>query len=305
MKKQKTKRAFGHIKLSAGDKIFIGIVYVLLTLVLVLTAYPLIYVVSASFSSPVAVSQGKVFLWPIKPTLLAYNTVLGYSSLWTGFLNSIIYTIAGTAIALVMNTMAAYPLSRKEFEGRGFLSIVLAITMYVSGGLVPTYLLISDLNMLDTMWALILPGAASVWYIVMIRTYFANSVPEELYEASQLDGCSDFAYMIKILIPLSGPILAVIGLYRAVAIWNDYFNGMIYLTKQSLYPMQVVLRNILMLGSIDLTNIEDLEAAEDLIGLSSLMKYAVIVVASVPAMVMYPFVQRFFVKGVTIGSLKA
>lgn len=291
-------------RISTGDRIFDIIIYMILALVLIFTSYPLIYVVCASFSDPAAVTAGKVFLWPVHPTLLAYNTVIGYESLWVGFTNSLLYVFFGTAFALILDTMAAYPLSRKEFYGRGLFSIILAVTMYVGGGIVPTYLVISKLGMLDTRWVMVLPGAVNVWYVIMVRSYFQNSVPNELYEAAQLDGCSDISYMARILIPLSGPILAVIGLYQAVGIWNAYFNGMIYLTKKELYPLQVVLRSILMLGSIDLTDIEDVEAVENLIGLSALMKYAVIVVASVPVMVMYPFVQRFFVKGVVVGSVK-
>lgn len=291
-------------RISTGDRIFDVIIFVVLALVLMFTAYPLLYVISASFSDPAAVTAGKVFLWPVRPTLLAYNTVIGYESLWTGFGNSLFYVFCGTAMALVLDTMAAFPLSRKEFYGRGLFSIILAITMYVGGGIVPTYLVISKLGMLDTRWVMVLPGAVNVWYTIMVRSYFQNSIPNELYEAGQLDGCSDIAYMVRVLIPLSGPILAVIGLYQAVGIWNSYFNGMIYLTKKELYPLQVVLRSILMLGNISFDDIEDVEAVENLIGLSALMKYAVIVVASVPVMIMYPFVQRFFVKGVVVGSVK-
>lgn len=291
-------------RISTGDRIFDIIIYVILALVLIFTSYPLIYVVCASFSAPAAVTAGKVYLWPVRPTLLAYKTVIGYESLWVGFTNSLLYVFVGTTFALILDTMAAYPLSRKEFYGRGIFSITFAITMYVGGGIVPTYLVISRLGMLDTRWVMVLPGAMNVWYVIMVRSYFQNSVPNELYEAGQLDGCSDISYMLRILIPLSGPILAVIGLYQAVGIWNAYFNGMIYLTKKELYPLQVVLRSILMLGNIDLSNIEDVEAVENLIGLSALMKYAVIVVASVPVMIMYPMVQRFFVKGVVVGSVK-
>ena len=213
--------------------------------------------------------------------------------------------VVGTGLALVLNVMAAFPLSRREFVGRRFFTLILAVTMYVSGGLVPTYLLISDLHMLDTFWVMVIPGATNVWHIIMIRTYFHNSIPDELYEAGQMDGCSDFFYMIRILVPLSGPIIAVIALYTAVGIWNAYFNGMIYLTKQQLYPLQLFLRNILTLGqNINIDDMDNIAEAQDLIGLNNLMKYAVIVVASVPVMMIYPFVQRFFVKGVVVGSIK-
>jgi len=293
-------------KYSTSDIIFYTLVYGILTFALVVVAYPLIYVVSASFSSPAAVSSGSVVLWPVQPTLLAYETVIGYKDIWTGYYNSIIYMVFGTALALIFNVMAAFPLSRKEFIGRRWFTLLLAVTMYISGGLVPTYLLISSLKMLDTIWVMIIPTATNVWHIIMIRTYFTNSVPEELYEAGQLDGCSDFGYMLRILVPLSGPIIAVIALYTAVSIWNAYFNAMIYLTKKELYPLQLFLRNILTIGdSINLDEAdENLEELQNLIGLSNLMRYAVIVVASVPVMLIYPFVQRFFVKGVVVGSIK-
>ena len=301
----KTQKSRKGMKITGSDIAFTVIVYAILILALVVVAYPLIYVVSASFSAPSAVSSGQVVLWPVKPTLIAYKTVIAYKNIWIGYRNSLAYMIVGTIMALILNVMAAFPLSRREFVGRRFFTLVLAVTMYVSGGLVPTYLLINSLHMLDTFWVMVVPGATSVWHIVMIRTYFNNSIPEELYEAGQLDGCSDFYYMIRVLVPLSGPIMAVIALYTAVGIWNAYFNGMIYLTKQELYPLQLFLRNILTLGqNINIDDIDNIAEAQDLIGLSNLMKYAVIVVASVPVMMIYPFVQRFFVKGVVVGSIK-
>ena len=293
------------MKLTASDFVFNIIVYAILIIALVAVAYPLINVVSASFSSAAAVSAGQVVLLPVKPSLIAYKMVIGYKNIWIGYKNSLAYMVVGTVMALIMNVMAAFPLSRKEFVGRHVVTLILAITMYVHGGLVPTYLIISSLGLLDTFWVMVIPGATSVWHIIMIRTYFQNSIPDELYEASQLDGCSDFNYMIKVLLPLSGPIVAVIALYTAVGIWNSYFNALIYLTKQELYPLQLFLRNILTLGkNINIDEVENIEEIQDMIGLSNLMKYAVIVVASVPVMVIYPFVQRFFVKGVVVGSIK-
>lgn len=301
LKKHKSSR----MKLTASDIVFNIIVYAILIFALVAVAYPLINVVSASFSSAAAVSAGQVVLLPVKPSLIAYKMVIGYKNIWIGYKNSLAYMVVGTVMALIMNVMAAFPLSRKEFVGRHVVTLILAITMYVHGGLVPTYLIISSLGLLDTFWVMVIPGATSVWHIIMIRTYFQNSIPDELYEASQLDGCSDFNYMIKVLLPLSGPIVAVIALYTAVGIWNSYFNALIYLTKQELYPLQLFLRNILTLGkNINIDEVENIEEIQDMIGLSNLMKYAVIVVASVPVMVIYPFVQRFFVKGVVVGSIK-
>ena len=299
------KHRISRMKLTASDIVFNIIVYSILIIALVAVAYPLINVVSASFSSASAVSAGQVVLLPVRPSLIAYKMVIGYKNIWIGYKNSLAYMVVGTLMALIMNVMAAFPLSRKEFVGRHVITLILAITMYVHGGLVPTYLIISSLGLLDTFWVMVIPGATSVWHIIMIRTYFQNSIPDELYEASQLDGCSDFNYMIKVLLPLSGPIVAVIALYTAVGIWNSYFNALIYLTKQELYPLQLFLRNILTLGkNINIDEVENIEEIQDMIGLSNLMKYAVIVVASVPVMVIYPFVQRFFVKGVVVGSIK-
>lgn len=290
---------------TGSDVPFAVAVYAILIFALIAVAYPLIYVISASFSSPSAVSAGQVVLWPVQPTFIAYKTVIEYKNIWIGYRNSLAYMVVGTGLALILNVMAAFPLSRKEFYGSRFFTLLLAVTMYVSGGLVPTYLLISDLNLLDSFWVMVLPGATNVWHIIMIRTYFHNSIPEELYEAGQMDGCSDFYYMVRILVPLSGPIIAVIALYTAVGIWNAYFNGMIYLSKQKLYPLQLFLRNILTLGqNINIDDMDSVAEAQDLIGLNNLMKYAVIVVASVPVMMLYPFVQRFFVKGVVVGSIK-
>ncbi len=301
--KQKHKSA--RMKLTASDIVFNVIVYGILIFALVAVAYPLINVVSASFSAASAVSAGQVMLLPVRPTLMAYKMVIAYKNIWIGYKNSLCYMTVGTVLALIMNVLAAFPLSRKEFVGRHVVTLILAITMYVHGGLVPTYLVISSLGLLDTFWVMVIPGATSVWHIIMIRTYFQNSIPDELYEASQLDGCSDFKYMLKVLLPLSGPIMAVIALYTAVGIWNSYFNALIYLTKHELYPLQLFLRSILTLGkNINIDEVENIEEVQDMIGLSNVMKYAVIVVASVPVMLIYPFVQRFFVKGVVIGSIK-
>ncbi len=302
---RKTARRHSGMHVSGSDILFDVIVYVILIFALIVVAYPLINVLSASFSSASGVSAGQVVLLPVRPSLVAYKMVIGYKNIWIGYRNSLCYMVVGTLMALFTNVLAAFPLSRKEFVGRRVLTLILAITMYVHGGLVPTYLVISSLGLLDTFWVMVIPGAASVWHIIMIRTYFQNSIPDELYEASQLDGCSDLKYLLSVLLPLSGPIVAVIALYTAVGIWNSYFNALIYLTKQELYPLQIFLRNILTLGkNINIDEVENIEEVQDMIGLSNLMKYAVIVVASVPVMVIYPFVQRYFVKGVVVGSVK-
>lgn len=290
--------------MSKKDTVFMGLVYLFLTFVLIIVLYPLIYVISASFSSPGAVSSGKVFLLPVDPTLIGYDAVFKNPKIVSGFLNSFFYLIIGTAVNVAMTMLAAYPLSRREFLGRKIISGIFVFTMYFSGGLVPTYLLVKNLHLLDTRAAVIIPVAMSVWNVIIARTYLQSTIPDELYEAAQLDGCSVTGFLVKIVLPLSAPILAVLVLYYGVGNWNSYFNAMIYLKSQELYPLQLVLREILMLGKVDMTMITDVNALQRMQGLSSLLKYAVIVVASLPMMAIYPFVQKHFVKGIMIGSLK-
>lgn len=279
-------------------------IYVFLTVTLIIMLYPLIYVVSASFSSPGAVAGGKVFLWPVEPTLLGYKAVFQNQKIVTGFLNSVFYLVVGTSLNLVMTMMAAYPLSRKEFYGRKVITAIFVFTMYFSGGLVPSYLLMKNLGLLDTRAVLILPVAMSVWNVIIARTYLQNTIPDELFEAASIDGCSEIRFFLKVVLPLSKSIMAVLVLYYGVYHWNSYFNAMIYLKSPGLQPLQIVLREILLLGQVDMTMITDVEALEKMQGLSNLLKYAVIVVASLPMMCIYPFVQKHFVKGVMIGSLK-
>lgn len=292
------------VKMSKKDTVFMGLVYLFLTFVLIIVLYPLIYVISASFSSPGAVSSGKVFLLPVDPTLIGYDAVFKNPKIVSGFLNSFFYLIIGTAVNVAMTMLAAYPLSRREFLGRKIISGIFVFTMYFSGGLVPTYLLVKNLHLLDTRAAVIIPVAMSVWNVIIARTYLQSTIPDELYEAAQLDGCSVTGFLVKIVLPLSAPILAVLVLYYGVGNWNSYFNAMIYLKSQELYPLQLVLREILMLGKVDMTMITDVNALQRMQGLSSLLKYAVIVVASLPMMAIYPFVEKHFVKGIMIGSLK-
>lgn len=293
-----------HIKESLGDRIFMVIVYIFLSLALVIVLYPLIYVVSASFSSSAAIRSGEVWLYPVDITLQGYKAVFDNYQIMTGFLNSFIYTIAGTAVNLAMTMLCAYPLSRKEFYGRGLITGIFVFTMYFGGGLVPSYMLINNLGMLNTRWAMIIPTAMSVWNVIIARTYLSSTIPDALFEAAELDGCTEFQFFLKVVIPLSAPIIAVLALYYGVGNWNSYFNAMIYLKDSSLFPLQVVLRNILILGDIDMTKVQDVDALVQKQGLADLLKYAVIVVASVPVMCIYPFVQKYFVKGVMIGSIK-
>jgi multiple sugar transport system permease protein/putative aldouronate transport system permease protein len=271
---------------------------------LVVVAYPLVYVVSSSLSSPEAVIAGSVWFLPVEPTLRAYRAVFNNRNIMRGFFNSTVYMALGTAISLTLTVLAAFPLSRKEFVGRRFFNGLFLFTMIFSGGMIPTYLVVKDLGLRDTIWAMVLPSAFSVWNMLITRTYFQTTIPDELYEAAQIDGCSDFRFLYRIALPLSGPILAVIGLYYAVGLWNGYFNALLYIDSQRLYPLQLVLRDILILSDFDIGMMQDFNELLRKQGLANLLKYAVIVVASLPVMIAYPFVQQYFVKGVMVGATK-
>ncbi len=289
---------------STGDKIFIVSVYAILSLILVIVLYPLIYVVSASFSDPQAVISGKVVLWPVDVTLRGYQAVFKNPKILTGFANSLFYMFVGTAINLVMTMLCAYPLSRKEFTARNKIAALFVFTMYFSGGLVPNYMIVSKLGLINTRWAMLIPTAMSTYNMIIARTYMVNSIPDELYEAAQLDGCSPFKYLMKVIVPLSKPIIAVLALYYGIAKWNNYFDAMLYLNDSSKWPITMVLREILIQNQIDPTMLTDASALSKLQGMTELLKYSVIVVASVPVLMIYPFVQKYFVKGVTIGAVK-
>lgn len=294
------------IKDSVGDRIFMAINYLALSSLLVLVLYPLIYIVSASFSDARAVTAGKVWLLPVNPTLAGYTAIFKNKYLVSGFLNSLFYTGAGTLISVVLTLLAAYPLSRPDMPGRRTITFLFFFTTLFSGGLIPTYLVVRDLHMLDTRWAMLLPGALSVWNLLIMRTYFQLTIPRDLFEAAQLDGCTDFTYLTKVVLPLSGPILAVIALFYAINNWNSFFNGLIYLQSKSLWPLQLVLREILVQNQIEPGMMAGLDAREMAMRqqLRELLKYSLIVVATVPLLAVFPFVQRHFVKGIMLGSVK-
>lgn len=292
------------IKENLSDRLFMALIYTMLSIVMLVIIYPLIYIVSASFSSASAVVAGKVWLWPVEPTLIGYEAIFQSKLIMNGYLNTIIITVVGTLVNLIVTVMAAYPLSRKDFFGRDFFMGMFLLTTLFSGGLIPSFLLVKSLGLYDTRMALIIPTALSVWNMIITRTYFQTSIPEELYEASCLDGCSDLRYIVSVVLPLSKPILAVIGMYYAVGHWNSYFNALIYLKTQQLYPLQIVLRNILINYSVNSEIVYDIHLLEKQREVSELLRYSVIVVASVPVLMLYPFVQKYFVKGVMIGSLK-
>ena len=298
---RKKKNAIGR---SFGDKIFDAIDSIFLILILVIVAYPIIYVVSASFSSPYAVTSGKMWLWPVDFNLRGYRAVFQHKQLVRSFFNSLIITVVGTSINLVLTILAAYPLSRKKFYGRNVFTGILSFTMFFGGGLVPTFLLINNLKLYNTMWALILPGAVGVSNVIIARTFFQSNIPDELYDAAQLDGCHDFNFLLKVVLPLSTPIIAVLTMYYAVDHWNAYFKAMIYIRDEAKQVLQVILKNILIESRMLEDMMLDSADLEQMQGLAELLKYSTIVVASLPMVILYPFIQKHFVKGVMIGAIK-
>jgi ABC-type glycerol-3-phosphate transport system permease component len=287
------------------DKIFLTGVKIMLWLALILVAVPLIYIVANSFSSPSAVSAGKVLLWPIEPSLKAYKEAFSDPLIMKGYLNSFIYAISGTLISVTLTIAIAYPLSRRTFFGRNVIMSVLIFTMLFSGGLIPTYLVVQDLGMLNTRWAMVIPSAIGVWQVIIARTFFRSTIPDELYEAATIDGASDLRFLWSIVLPLSKPVIAVIALMYAIFQWNSYFDALIYLKDPGLYPLQIVLRNVLILntltGSTTTTSLaQQLEQQQ----LANVLKYALIVISSLPVLVIYPFVARHFTKGVMVGAVK-
>jgi putative aldouronate transport system permease protein len=292
------------IRENTSDRLFSLATYLVLALFLVVLLYPLIYIVSASFSSGTAVVSGRVWLWPVDLSLDGYRAVFRDHAVVLGFLNSLFYTVVGTVVNVALTLLAAYPLARRDLYGRGVFIFLFVLPLLFNGGLIPTYLVVKDVGLLNTRWALIIPTALAVWNVIITRTYFQITIPDELLEAAQLDGANDFAFFFRIVLPLSGPIIAVNALFYAVGHWNEYFNALLYLTNQSLFPLQLVLREILVQNQIDLTMMADVQQYLARQNLAALLKYSLIVVASVPMLAVYPFVQKYFVKGIMIGSLK-
>lgn len=292
------------VKDTRADRLFDLANNLFLALCVLIVAYPLIYIISASISDHKAVVTGKVWLFPVGFDLNAYRAVFSNKMILTGYMNSIFYMVAGTALSVFLTILAAFPLSRKEFYGRNIFMGLFLFTMLFSGGLIPTYLVVQKLGIIDSRLAMILPNAMGVWNVIVTRTYLKSTISDELYEAAQLEGCSDLRFLFNFVIPLSGPILAVMSLYYAVWIWNAYFDALIYLKSRELFPLQIVLRNILILNQTDGNMIKDISVMARKQGLADVLKYALIVVSSAPLLIIYPFVQKHFVKGIMIGSVK-
>ena len=297
---------------SLSDKIFLIVVYSTLILIAFVCLYPLYYTVIASVSDPYEVYRGKVNLLPSKFSLESYKLVFQNESIWRGYANTIFYTVVGTLFNLFLTIPTAYALSKKRMFGRGFFMTLFLITMYFGGGMIPTYILYNNLGLINTRWIMILCGGLSVYNMVVTRTYFQNNIPETLFEAARIDGANEIGIFLKLVIPLSAPIIAVITLYYAVSHWSSYFNAMIYITNDELHPLQVVLRRILILNESAYTDaVSSSEATAEIIAnaakqaeMALTMKYSLVFIASAPMLIIYPFIQKFFVKGIMVGSLK-
>lgn len=290
-------------KLSIGDKILMAMGYIVLGLFVLAIILPLVYVVVASFMDPnVLNSQGLSFdfsQWSVS----AYKRVFKDEMIWRGFVNSLFYSVSFAVISVFVTLLAAYPMSKKDFVGKGFFNIVFIITMFFGGGLMPTYLLVDNLGLINTVWSVLLPGAVSVWNIILARTYY-QSLPEELREASAVDGASELMHFFKILLPVCKPIIAVLALWQFVGMWNSYFDAMIYLEDANMQPLQLVLRSILIQNTPRPGMIADIQSTAEMSRIAELLKYATIVVSSLPLLIMYPFFQKYFDSGVMVGSVK-
>lgn len=286
-----------------SDIVLLITLYTMLIIVSLAVLYPIIYVISSSFSSPNAINSGKVVLLPVEFSTLGYERILQYKPLWMGFWNSTIYALGSGLLSTTLTLLAGYPLSRKNFVGRNAIMIYMVFTMFFGGGLIPYYLLLNKLNLIDTRWVMIIPGAVSVFNVIIARTFLQANIPDELFDAATVDGCSHFRFFGSIVLPLSKPLIAILFLFAAVGAWNSYFNALVFLRSQDLMPIQIVLRNVLIqnqsFGNYGLVSVEMQK-----LKMNDLLKFGMIVIGTLPLMIAYPFVQKHFVKGVMIGSIK-
>lgn len=290
---------------SLSDKKFDILNKIFVSFIVLIVLYPLIFVISASISDPAAVSSGKMWLWPVDISLDGYKMVFQNKDIWLGYRNTITYTILGTLLHLVVLLPCAYALSRKELKGKKIILWLILFTMLFNGGLIPSYLIVQGLGMLDTIWAIVIPGLIGAWSILVARTFFEQSIPDQLVEAAKIDGASDFYILRKIVLPLSMPIIAVMALFHAVGLWNQYFSALIYLSDRNLYPLQLILREILILNEVGADGAGGTGGSfVDQIKIAAQIKYAVIIVSALPLLIVYPFLQRYFVQGLLIGSVK-
>lgn len=293
---------------SRSDIVFDAVIFTVLTVTMLVVAYPLYFVIISSFSDPVAVASGKVTFFPIGFTLEGYERVLQEQRVMRGFANSMLYTVVGVLINLAVTLPTSYALSRKDFFGQRPITIYYMVTMFIGGGLIPTYLIVSQTGLMDSLWALVIPGALGVYNMIVGRTFFVTNVPDELLEASKLDGCGNTRFFLYIVLPLSGAIIAILTLYYGIGHWNSYFSALLYITDRAKWPLQLELRSILLQNQWTQTNAvmnaEQLAEKARLEALTEMMKYSLIIISTIPMMVLYPFIQKYFIKGVMIGAIK-
>ena len=306
MKKEEMAASHGiQVKLyrTLPDRILLGCIWAMLIFIMVVILVPVLFIIASSFSDAKAVSAGRVFLWPGGFSLAGYQVIFQSPNIVRAFANSVAYTAVGTVVSVSLTLLAGYPLSRTDLKIRGFVMFLFTVTMFFSGGMIPTYLVVSKLKLVDSFWAMILPSAMGVWNVILIKTYIQSSIPGEIYESASIDGCSDWKYFIQMVIPLSKPIIAVMILLYAVGKWNDFFSGLLYLNDVNKQPLQLLLRNILVTNDaagMQLSLTEQMNRQE----LKTLLQYSLIIVSSVPVMILYPFIQKYFVKGIMMGSIK-
>ena len=293
---------------STSDKVFDAVNYFLLIIILATVMIPLLFVVSSSVSDPLAVVNGKIWIWPIGFNIDAYKYVFQNGDIISGYRNTIYYTVLGTCINIFFTVCAAYPLSRRDFVGRNFFMMMMVFTMYFSGGMIPAFLNIRNLGMIDTVWAMVLPGAISTMNVIIMRTFFQTTIPPELHESAVIDGASNVRTLLSIILPLSKPVIAVMVLMYAVGHWNAFFNALLYMRTREKWPLQIILREILILRVTmeerAQMSKEDLRSYAEQLRRGELLKYAIIVVANLPILMVYPMIQKYFTKGIMIGSVK-
>ena len=290
-------------RLSGGDKVIMAFAYIILGLFMAAIIMPVVYIILASFIDPITLQNSGLTFDFSKWTLTAYERVMSNAQIWTGFKNAMIYSVLFTIISVMVTLLAAYPMSRPDFKGKGFFNVMFVITMFFGGGLIPTYLLISNLGMLDTIWAILIPGAFSVWNMIIARTYYMG-IPHDMQEAAEIDGASEMVYFFKILLPLCMPIIATIAMWQFVGMWNSYFDAMIYLNDAAKQPLQLVLRAILIQSQPEPGMVSDMQSTAARAQLAELLKYATIIISSVPLMILYPFFQKYFDNGIMAGAVK-
>ncbi len=292
------------IRLTGSDRAFNVFCYAVMVLVLLITVYPLYFICIASVSDPAKVMTGKVLLWPKDASLKAYANVFAHKDIMNSYWNTIKYTVTGTVLNLALTLSAGYVLSRPKFIGKNFLTLMFTFTMIFSGGLIPTYFVIKGLNLLDSFWVMVLPSAVNTYNLIITRSFMVQTIPGELYEAATIDGTDHFTFFFRIVLPLSGALIGVIAMYYAVAHWNAYFDAMLYINDRGKYPLQLVLREILIQSSISTDDVVASETGDTYFLLAEQLKYALVIVSSLPVLMIYPFIQRYFVKGIMIGSVK-